>query len=266
MEIFLNEHDKVKDIIDTGNVRELGIYRTAVLLLKYYLISESKKKACKLTEEFLLKNEKMLSGVDASNIVERAVKTAQKSELVNIESIPITQKEIDIIESFRYLPEKRSALALLCVGKYYKIITGHEGLWVWNPDDVMVKFGRVKTGDRGRDSILREMRDRGLIRFSKKVDSLSIEVLYGDDEGEPVINVTNMKNLWNFYMSYKKPFAYYSCKNCGCFVEKEKIRGVRGAPRKYCSECAEKVAKKQVYNAHVKTARKARASADLSAV
>jgi hypothetical protein len=80
-----------------------------------------------------------------------------------------------------------------------------------------------------------------MINFSRKVDNTNVQVCFAED-GDEVMRVTDFRNLGYQYLKYHgEPF--FICQNCG--VTDRYNDPVRGRKKKYCKECAAKVASRQ---------------------
>ena len=87
--------------------------------------------------------------------------------------------------------------------------------------------------------MLGSIRDAGLIRFSRKVDNTSIQVLFAcEDTGDGVMDVVDFRNLGYQYMALTLP-GFYKCEECGITC-KYSVKD-KGRPPKYCEDCAVKV-------------------------
>ena len=71
-----------------------------------------------------------------------------------------------------------------------------------------------------------------MIRFSKKVDNVNINVLCLDEGGDPVMQVTDFRNLGNQYLMYHG-HQYIECASCGLVVPK------KNNSQRYCKHCGE---------------------------
>lgn len=79
--------------------------------------------------------------------------------------------------------------------------------------------------------MLHEMKNAGLLRFSKRVDSLNIQVKFIRANSPVAIHITDFRNLGNQYLLYCGE-PYFQCANCGLTIKK------KSNVHKYCSDCA----------------------------
>lgn len=85
--------------------------------------------------------------------------------------------------------------------------------------------------------------DAGMIRFSRKVDNLSVQVTFADEDGACELEVTDMRNTGYQYMRYAGG-DYRVCENCG-ITYRPRTDGSKGRKQKYCDDCAVKIRTKQ---------------------
>ena len=82
-------------------------------------------------------------------------------------------------------------------------------------------MANVQISTKRQSLMLSDLRDIGVIRSSKKVDNVNINVLCLDDDGDPVMQVTDFRNLGNQYLMYHG-HQYIECASCGLVVPKKK--------------------------------------------
>lgn len=212
--LIMNEVKDAERIIN----RDITGYRPAMamgVLAKYYIkkhgktVSETKK----LIEKCIVDNWPYINISDWSDYIDKVIKRAKKFPLKEIEEIPITQKEIDVISSFPVKRHQKLAFTLLVIAKFNYMVSGHE--WVNNSLDEINKAAGI-TWRSVKDKCLdvHELYIRGLVVFPKRVDSTSIKVLYMDKDGEPVMKVKSFDNVGKVWATYNNE-DYKQCVDCG---------------------------------------------------
>jgi len=106
-------------------------------------------------------------------------------------------------------------------------------------------MANINTSIKRQSSVLGQLRDADMIRFSKQIDNLSVQVLFVDEESEPVLRVTDFRNLGYQYLKYHGE-PYFECQNCS-IVDKIKDP-IYNKNQKYCTSCAMEVHIKQTVN------------------
>ena len=173
-----------------------------------------------------------------SDAIDRAVRACGKTPLIEIDGVSVTKKELEVINGLDSVRVKRLAFTLLCVAKYWNCVRGdmNDG-WVNVPDKDIMSMANIKVSVRMQSDMFRELRDLGLVRFSKRVDNLNMQVLFiSDDDAEMLI--TDCRNLGNQFMA-RTDSNYTKCKQCGAVVRK------KSNSQKYCKACAAEIYVKQ---------------------
>ena len=243
MSIVLNEAAWAANAIDS---RELGKkpYETLVRVAKYYAHDGLTKKEVRTKlDEFLLLCDPSASTVAWSDTLDSAVKSAWKYPLVDVDHISISDKEIARIDAIPGKQTRRLAFTLLCIAKFRHAAYGNTEYWVNTPDNEIMNMANINTSIKRQSMMYGQLRDLGMIRFSHKVDNLSVQVLFAED-GNEAIQIRDFRNLGYQYLLYHGE-AYYTCQRCGLVC---KCKDTAGRPNKYCRDCAAKVHMKQMIN------------------
>lgn len=242
MSITLNEKTWAEEAINT---LELGSRPSETLsrIAKYYLYcGKTPKETRKLLDDFLLMCEPNVSLVIWEERLDNAMKYALKHPIIILDPIHITENEINTIKAVQGVQAQRLAFTLLCVAKYNKIINANNEYWVNTPDSELMRMANINTSIRRQSILFSKLRDAGLIRFSKNVDSLSVQVLFCSD-GKTIVEIKDYRNLGYQYLKLiGGKDNYYVCQNCGMTF---KSSAKTGRPPKYCDACASKIRTKQ---------------------
>lgn len=244
MSIVLNEYEWAERAI---NEKSLGKkpYETLSRVAKYYIYNGySRKDTRRLLDEFLVQCEPSASLVTWSDTLDNAVKYAAKYPLVMIDEIIVTDSEMKRIDALQGKQLRRLAFTLLCIAKYMNEISESTNYWVGTPDNEIMKMANINTSIKRQSSMFGQLKDARLIRFSKQIDNLSVQVQFVED-GEPALRVTDFRNLGYQYMKYHGE-PYFECANCG-------ITGkINSNRQKYCSQCYAEIHMKQRINSVMK--------------
>lgn len=255
MSIVLNECEWAKKALAS---KELGKkpFETLSRIAKYYFyIGMNKKEVRAKLEDFLLESDPSISVVTWSNTLDHAVKNAAKYNIIIVDNVQITQPEMDTIDAItckqlRGKQLQRLAFTLLCLSKFYYAISEKMNYWVSAPDNDIMKMANINTSVKRQSILYNQLNELGLIRFSKKVDNLNVQVQFVQD-GPVVMTVDDFRNLGYQYLMYHGE-AYYKCQNCGLTCKRNTTpignTAVRGGVKKYCDECAASIHMKQIVN------------------
>ena len=168
------------------------------------------------------------------DVLDRETKRASKRKLVEIDSIPVTQSELDSIETLPTRTAKKVAFAYLCVAKYYDTINERNNGWANLDVKDVCSMAGVTLTRRKQHELRGLLSEYGLIQLSRIVDNTNVRVLFIDHNGSPVMDVDDMRNLGNQYFMHLGG-KYIVCEQCGAVVPKKSNRQI------YCQSCAAKM-------------------------
>lgn len=238
MSIVLNENEWAERAMSDGKFVESPV-ETLNRIAKYYFGQNKNKREVKsLLSEYVAKCDPTAPSNLWAPVIERAVKYASKSSAITLNSIGITANELATISGLGGKQEQRLAFTLLCIAKYNNAVNADNSFWVSTPDREIMKMANISTSIKRQSKMFHDLREAGLLKFSKRVDSLSVQVLFAEEKGIPEMLITDYRNLGYQYMR-RSGGSFYICEKCG-LIEKQTNNEV-GRPKKYCPECAKKV-------------------------
>lgn len=238
-DIILRENEWAEEQIRTS---DLGTRPSVTLkrVARYYLDQGlSRNKIKKLLTDFLIKCDPHASLVSWGDTIDYAIKRAIKHPAIDIASIPITDEELAVVGSLKGRQVKRLAFTLLCLAKYTNIINPNADGWINIEDGDIMRMANIKTSLKRQALLYRELCEQGLIQTSKKVDSISMKILF-IKEGSVVLDIADYRNLGNQYLMYCGE-PYFTCERCGLTI-KDNTSPKGGRKRKYCPKCASEMA------------------------
>lgn len=243
MNIILNEHEWAEEALLSHSLGKKP-YETLNSIARYYFDTGATKPEVKSSlEAFIIQCDPGASIPKWSKTIDYAITAASKRDTIRIDAIHITKAEIERIDAIDSKPLKRVAFALLCLSKYWDIVNKSKEHWVNNKDGEVMKLANVGASVRRQSQMYKELRDMGLIQFSKRIDNTNVKVCFSDDNDDIAIDVTDFRNLGYQYLMYHGgPFVV--CQNCGVVIKKNGSvrmtangRPAPGATRMYCPEC-----------------------------
>lgn len=241
MSIVLNEREYVEKILDRCT---LGIKPTETLsrVARYYSSQGFTKQNIRSElESFMIRCDASINLVKWQETIDRIVKGADKFPLIDIESVPITGKEIEVCDALDGVQPRRLMFTLICLAKYSDLVNDKNGGWVNRPDKEIFKLANVVTSIKRQSLMLNDFRAAGLIRFSRKVDNVNINVQCLDTSGDAVLEIKDFRNLGYQYMRFHGD-PYIECEECGIVIKK------RSNAQKYCHDCAIDVNRQRTRN------------------
>lgn len=234
MSIVLNEREFAESALETCSLGQKPL-ETLGRIARYYAADGYKRgEICSLLEEFLLKCDPGINIVKWQNAIDQQVKYACKNGLIEIDSIPITQKELDVCESLSGTQMRRLMFTLICLAKFSNAVNAKNNGWVNRQDREIFKMANVVTPIKRQSLMLNDLRELGLIRFSRKVDNVNINVLCIDNGGDTVLHVSDFRNLGYQYLR-RCGEPYFECASCGVVIKKT------NNSQKYCRECGAEI-------------------------
>lgn len=238
MSVVLNEYEWAEEAIRN---QSLGKKPSETLgrVAKYYINKGiNKKDVRKKLEEFLRQCDPMASIPKWSNVIDYSISKAIKYGIIEIDSVDVTDNELETIKSLEGRPIKRLAFTLLCLAKYWDSVNPNSDHWVINKDNEIMKLANINTSIRRQSAMFSELNKLGLIQFSKKIDNTSIRVCFIED-GEIAMKLCDFRDLGNQYLMHIGE-PYYACESCGAIMKKS-TNSHTGRKAKYCPECAAEI-------------------------
>lgn len=244
MTIVLKENEWAEQMIKD---RSLGKKPSETLrrVARYYMDKGfSRTETRNKLDAFLLQCDPVASLPKWSGALDFATSKASKCHAIDIDSIPITKTEMEKIDGLDGRQIKRLAFTLLCLAKYWKIVIPDGDYWVNNKDSEIMSLANINATIRHQSAMYRELRDLGMIQFSKKIDNTNVKVCFVD-VGDTVLNITDFRNIGYQYLMYHGE-PYFECRNCGLVTKHKDPKNIRN--KRYCSDCASEIHMRQMVN------------------
>lgn len=241
MSIVINEYKWAENAIKNKTLRDKP-FESLVRIARYYIYnSKDKKEVRDLLKKYIVSCGDSSQASSLENKIDLIMSCAEKRSIYMIDRIDITVSEIDKIKQIKSVQEQRLAFTLLCISKFFTITNPKTDHWVPTPDNEIMKMANVNTSIKRQSSMYAHLRDIGMVRFSNKVDNLSVQVLFCSDDDEIALSITDFRNIGDQYMNYING-GYYFCDNCGIICKRNKKSD---RAQKYCVDCALKIHMKQ---------------------
>lgn len=261
MSIVLNEYEWAEKVIVD---RKLGKKPCETLLrvAKYYFERKySRREVRKLLDEFLMQCDPDASLVAWSNTLDKITRSAAKYPPIQIDHINVSVGELEWINEIDSKLLRRLAFTMLCVSKFWNIISPNNNGWVNTDEKEIFQMANINVPSNKQDLMYGELIKRGYIKQSKRIDNLNVQMLTPETDDVVGIVIDDFRNLGYQYLKhYGDP--YFKCEKCGITVREQKYisRGLQrdgrtkdpGRKRKYCSACAIEARLKQNINAVMK--------------
>ena len=215
--------------------------KTVVILIKYfflikeYSISQIKKEI----KQFLQDAEVELDDKYLDDLIK--TNTSSKTTINNLDSINITQAEMETIKELGQTEQQRKILfVLLC---WYKIKVG-----VGYADDGTVKVeythlnadAHVSMSKAKREEMLGYFYECGLIGLGMGQMAKKIKLFYVNNDSPVIMTITEFDCLDVYYQWWKSGFKgrLVICSECGKLVH---VKNKNDYRTKYCEKCDKQV-------------------------
>ena len=241
--LILNEEKYAKAVYDGINTEIKSVMPKIRYITRYLLYTEQKsdEEIYKATVEWMKKHHGNFDESCYSNLISDAIKGAHKYPFYNIESIKITQSELEIISSLDNLRAEKVLFVLLCMAKQQSVSNDFANGLVKYSVTELCKMARISVPAEDREYILYDIVQKGFLGYPKKNNTQCLIVNFINNEDEVVLALdeTDCQELAYIYLNWKNDGKGYTrCQKCNRLIKQSKTK-----PRKYCEECGKIVEK-----------------------
>lgn len=131
MDLILNEKQYIEKMLELGDCSPKDLGANIALLTRYmYQEKYTQKEIYNGIEEFASKVD---SDFDINNwysFIDKCIGKAKKRDLLSIDYIPITQKELDTIKEIKNPARERLAFTLLVIAKFNNLKSETNNNWI----------------------------------------------------------------------------------------------------------------------------------------
>jgi hypothetical protein len=246
--VCFDERRDLISYVESGIIEEEHIGRTIYRRARYnYFIKNlTDKKNYNDIIKFITENNTVgLTDFDIYEFVNKAISSAKKADLKQVDHIYITQSELDFISSLDDIKLEKIAFVLLALAKYHNEVSGDED------DKIYIKLSEIKNMARINMSkvdfeyFYANLYDKGVLQYNTSPTS-TVQIVdfvshNPDDDIVFELKEIDYLELAYIYLSWKNDGKGYArCQKCDRIMRQSKTR-----PRKYCEECAKEVEKEK---------------------
>lgn len=244
--LILNEEQYAKSIFDGQNTDVKSIMAKIRYITRYcvHTLHLNSEDTYSQAVEWLKQHQDNFDESCYSKVLADAIKKAEKYPFYNVDSIKITQSELDIISSLDSLRAEKVLFVLLCMAKQQSTSNGFTNGLVKYSITELCKMARISVPADDREYILYDIVQRGLLGYPKKNNTQCLIVNFINEVDEPVLTLDEVdcQELAYAYLNWKNGGkGYTKCQRCRRMIKQSKTK-----PRKYCEECAKDVEKEHV--------------------
>lgn len=249
--MILNEEKYAKDIL-MGQRDDVKSVRQKIDLIARYnhhVLHKNSDDSYSSIIKWLEKHHDIFSEHGYSKIISDCIKKAVKRPFYNVDSVKITQKEMELIAKQNNLRHEKILFVLLCMAKAQRDSYGFDnGLVSYNITELF-KTARVSVPVDERENILHEFLKTGLIGLPVKNDTKCLFVKFVDDTEDDVVlelNEQDCGELAYAYLKYTGKGKITRCSKCGKLIKKSQkfgdmCKGCQDSPSdiriKWCIDC-----------------------------
>lgn len=246
MDIVINEHKKAEEILKSKKIYR-NLWKTKELLIKYfYADTMDKGKVRKSLMEFLKNIKHNTDGREYSIVkdmesIESAINIYTKPHhiLSKVDSILISNKELEAISTLETIQQQRLAFILLVVCKLDNVKKNEPTKWINCRTKDYYKHTQNRRGIDYQEKMIGSIHDKGLIGFAHYscVDNTSIRLDFLDKDvkkEDVAIEISDFRDVVLRYIKWKddtKIGRVIECESCSKPVLTKSNR------TKLCKEC-----------------------------
>lgn len=230
-----DEQKSIEQIINNGIVDNNNLVYTIKDLARYnhYVRGLNKKDNYGSIDEYMRAHSSIYTEVGYSQAINGCIKDVVKKPFCNIQSVVITQEELETIKKLNDDRKEKLAFVLLADAKYFDQINGKKTDISWISVRDLYQLARVTMPIGDRAMFLGFLYEDELVKCNYNPKFTGHTLLYvsntNDDVGL-VLTENNYKELAFTYMNWKYG-GYKECEKCGRLIKVRKNT-------KYCKDCA----------------------------
>lgn len=246
--VCFDERRDLISYVESGIVEEDHLGRTIYKRARYnYFIKNlTDKKNYNEIIKFITENNTVgLTDFDIYEFVNKAIKSAKKSELKQVNHIYITESELNFISELNDIKMEKVAFVLLALAKYHNEVSGEADDRVYIKLSEVKKMARINMNRVDFEYFYANLYDKGVLKMNiSPISTIQLVNFVSHNEDDLIafeLKEVDYLELAYVYLSWKNSGKGYSrCEKCDRLMRQSKTR-----PRKYCEECAKEVLTEQ---------------------
>lgn len=239
--VCFDERRDLMSYVNSGILEEEHIGRTIYRRARYnyYIKNLTDKKNYNEIVDFVTANSTVgLTDFDIYEFVNKAINSAKKVSLKQVEHIYITESELDFIASLDDIKLEKIAFVLLALAKYHNEVSGEENDVVYLKLSEIKNMARINMNRVDFEYFYANLYDKGVLqRNTSPVSTVQIVDFVSHNEDDVIafeLKEVDYLELAYVYLSWKNEGKGYTrCTRCDRLMRQSKTK-----PRKYCEECA----------------------------
>ena len=237
--IIISESKEVERLLNCESSSDWGIGMGKVVMLigkYYYSIGLERQEVYKSINSYLKERMDKYTPKKWSELVNNVLDTREKNEwynLMDIDSISITETEWNTIVGIGNVKLEKIAFVLLCYIKVYRA-RGSKNDKMSNISDLLSESGVAPSNTN--KLLLADLKDLGLLQIGT-LKHMFVKPLYINKESNDCININNFDKVVTYYDEYKNGNKYGECRICN---KRFKLKS-NNSNQKYCNKCGREI-------------------------
>ena len=246
--VCFDERRDLISYVESGIIEEEHIGRTIYRRARYnYFIKNlTDKKNYNEVIKFITENSTVgLTDFDIYEFVNKAIKSAKKVGLRQVDHIYITESELDFISRLNDIKLEKVAFVLLALAKYHNEVSEDCDDRVYIKSSEVKKMARINMNRIDFEYFYANLYDKGVLQHNTSpISTMQIVNFVSHNQDDKVafeLKEVDYLELAYVYLSWKNNGKGYTrCTRCDRLMRQSKTK-----PRKYCEECAKEVLTEQ---------------------
>ena len=246
--VCFDERRDLISYVESGVIEEDHIGRTIYKRARYnYFIKNlTDKKNYNEIIKFITEHSTVgLTDFDIYEFVNKAIRSAKKAGLKQVDNIYITKSELDFILNLDDIRLEKIAFVLLALAKYHNEVSGDDDNIVYLKLSEIKKMARINMNRVDFEYFYANLYDKGVLQHNTSpISTMQIVTFVSNNPDDKVVfelKENDYLELAYAYLSWKNDgHGYTRCQKCDRLMRQSKTK-----PRKYCEECAKQVITEQ---------------------
>lgn len=242
--VCFDERRDLISYVESGIVEEDHIGRTIYKRARYnYFIKDlTDKKNYNDIIKFITENNTVgITDFEIYEFVNKAIKSAKKVGLKQVDHIYITKSELDFITNLNDIKLEKIAFVLLALAKYHNEVSEEADDRTYIKLSEIKNMARINMNRVDFEYFYANLYDFNVLKMNTSpVSTIQLVDFVSHDENDPIVfelKEIDYLELTYAYLSWKNGGKGYSrCEKCDRLMRQSKTK-----PRKYCEECAKAV-------------------------
>jgi hypothetical protein len=239
MRIILNEKKYAENALQNGEVDKYPTTTLRVIIKYLFRKNMSEEQIYGLIDDFIKKHLKDYNDVSRQKKIDDLISQVRNDEsnLLEIEQINITEKELDIIRNLNEIKLEKLAFVLLVYSKIYNIKNNNNTYWINSSTRDIFSDCKIAIVKKKQELLIHELINLGLVEISHIVDNTSIKIRFADENSSVGIVITDFRDFVYYYLKWRGE-KIGECDEC------DRLFKANRNIHKYCKDCAKNIEKK----------------------